>query len=156
MSQTQPTNELNPKSEMKLNKNNKGTIGSTLQAGFSLVEMLVVIAVIGVIAAIAVPNISSLTSSADDAKNKRNAQNLSSVAAAAAAAGYDFVYPSGDDSGTALTDAADVVTAIVTGATVSGGSFDGTFFGVPNMSATEQTGAITYLVLADNTLKYNG
>ena len=114
-------------------------------AGFSLVEMLVVIAVIGIIAAIAVPNIGRINEAADQSKDMRNAQNLASVCAAAQAAGHDFVD----------TDVATTVAAIVTGATISeaGNPFNGTFFGVPNLSSAEITGASSYLTLsAGNTM----
>ncbi len=115
--------------------------------GFSLVEMLVVIAIIGVIAAIAVPQISDFTESAKTNKDKRNAQNLSSVASAAQAAGHDFV-------GTE-TDIATVIGLIVTGSTVSEGSFAGEYFGVPNMDSAEQTGAVKYLDIKNGTLAYD-
>ena len=117
--------------------------------GFSLVEMLVVI--IGVIAAIAVPQIADFTDAAETAKSKRNAQNLSSVASAAQAAGLDFTV---DGDGVALS-VADTVEAIVGGAPVDGGSFDGKFFGVPSMGEAEQTAAAAYLEVADGVLKYN-
>lgn len=121
-------------------------INKIASKGFSLVEMLVVIAIIGVIAAIAVPQIADFTSSAEVSKNKRNAQNLSSVCAAAQAAGLDFVVTG---------SVPDTVTAIVDGSTVSGGSFDGKFFGVPNMQAAEKTAVEPYLTVANGVLKYN-
>ncbi len=116
-------------------------------AGFSLVEMLVVIAVIGIIAAIAVPNIGRINEAAAQSKDMRNAQNLASVAAAAQAAGHNFV----------STDVATTVTAIVAGATISetGNPFNGTFFGVPNLSSDEMTGANSYLTLTNGMLTYN-
>lgn len=115
--------------------------------GFSLVEMLVVIAIIGVIAAIAVPQISNFTDAANKGKAQRNAQNLSSVCSAAQAAGHDFVG--------AETVAATVIAALVNGTTVAEGAFAGKFFGVPNMSTTEQGAAAEYLVIKDKTLAYN-
>ncbi len=116
-------------------------------AGFSLVEMLVVIAVIGIIAAIAVPNIGRINEAADQSKDMRNAQNIASVCAAASAAGHDFV----------LGTAALTTAAIVTGATISesGNPFNGTFFGVPNLSAAEQTGCNSYLALSNGMLTYD-
>ena len=62
---------------------------SSLKAGFSLVEMLVVIAIIGIIAAIAIPNIGNINDSARQASAKRNAQSIASVVNAAIAAGAD-------------------------------------------------------------------
>lgn len=116
-------------------------------AGFSLVEMLVVIAVIGIIAAIAVPNIGRINDAADTSKDMRNAQNLASVCAAAQAANLDFVGATKE-----LT-----VDAIVTGATVNdpGNPFNTTFFGVPNLSADEKTGALGYLSLSQGMLVYD-
>ena len=117
-------------------------------AGFSLVEMLVVIAVIGIIAAIAVPNIGRINQAADESKDMRNAQNLASVCAAAQAAGKDFV------SG---TDVSATVDNIVSGATINapGNPFNTTFFGVPNLSDAEQSGAESYLGLDNDMLTYD-
>lgn len=122
-------------------------------AGFSLVEMLVVIAVIGIIAAIAIPNIGKINQTAEDSKNKRNAQNLASVAASASAAGYDFVAQSGNGDG---ADASAAIGAIVTGASPTDGPFQGTFFGVPNLSSDEQSEADQYLEVANGMLIYTG
>jgi prepilin-type N-terminal cleavage/methylation domain-containing protein len=109
-----------------------------LSKGFSLVEMLVVIAVIGIIAAIAVPSIGKINESAKEAKNRRNAQSIASVYASAAAAGLNLA-----DTTTALT-----IAKVVTGAAVTeAGPFLNTYFGVPNVSAADQTAAATYLNL---------
>ena len=60
------------------------------EAGFSLVELLVVIAVIGLIAAIAIPQISKITDKAQTASDQRNAQNIVSVYGASLAAGATY------------------------------------------------------------------
>ncbi len=114
-----------------------------LNKGFSLVEMLVVIAVIGIIAAIAVPNIGKINDSAKEAKNRRNAQSLASVFASAQAAGLNFYV---DTDPTATLD------AIIAGDTVTeAGPFQGTFFGVPNLSDDDRDAAQAYLNFADAT-----
>lgn len=75
----------------------KVKLNSSLKAGFSLVEMLVVIAIIGIIAAIAIPNIGNINDSATQATAQRNAQSVASVMNAAIAAGYVPSWTSVDD-----------------------------------------------------------
>jgi len=116
-------------------------------SAFSLVEMLVVIAVIGIMAAIAVPQIGRINDAAKESKDKRNAQNIASVCGSAQAAGLDFVG----------ADVAATVSAVVAGNTVTDpGPFQNTFFGVPNLSAADQTSAATYLELSNGMLLYKG
>lgn len=115
--------------------------------GFSLVEMLVVIAIIGIIAAVAVPQISDFTSSAEDSRNKRNAQNLASAYSSAQAAGLDLI--------AGHTSKASAVDLVVTGKKITGGVFDGKYFGVPNMDSAAKTAALDFLKLtADGMLEY--
>ena len=111
---------------MKLNKTR------SLKAGFSLVEMLVVIAVIGIIAAIAVPNIGRINDSAKDATYRRNAQKLASVFASAQAAGHDF-------SNGGKRNEKNIIIQMIAGTTISDADspFDGTYFGVPGLDATD-------------------
>lgn len=127
----------------------KVTRKNPIQAGFSLVEMLVVIAVIGIIAAIAIPNIGQINETAENSKNQRNAQNLASVCASASAAGLDFI------NGRAEAAKGAVIADIVTGDTPDDGPFDGTFFGVPGLTAEEQTDALPFLLIEDGVLKYD-
>ena len=108
------------------------------KAGFSLVELLVVIAVIGIIAAIAVPQISKINDSASQATAQRNAQNVASVYAAALAAGHDFAGGGSDIS--------DTIDAVVVGTTITAdGAFNGSYFGVPNLSTADKTSAGSYV-----------
>lgn len=124
-----------------------------MRTGFSLVEMLVVIAVIGIIAAIAVPNIGKINDAAEDAKDRRNAQNLASVCASAQAAGLDFATGAADGD-----DASGVIAAVVAGGTVNDATspFNGNYFGVPNMSGDDQTGADRFLRVQSEMLIYVG
>ena len=150
-----PTYITKQKPKANYMKNTK----KALNKGFSLVEMLIVIAVIGIIAAIAVPNIGKINDSAKAAKARRNAQNIASVFSSAQAAGLDFT-----TTPNAANDVAGIVANVVVGASVTEvGPFENTFFGVPNMSVTEQANAIAYdgVTLlewnaADSVLKYTG
>lgn len=124
------------------------TLVSNKKGAFSLVEMLVVIAVIGILAAIAVPNIGKINGAAEESKNRRNAQQLSSVCNAAQAAGHDFV---------GANDLAATVTAIIGGATINDSTspFNGSYFGVPNLTGQEVTDAKQYLKISDGMLVYS-
>ena len=132
---TKPNSPTRNNSTMK-----KVNLKSSLKAGFSLVEMLVVIAIIGIIAAIAIPNIGSINDSARQATAQRNAQSVASIMNAAIAAGYD---PS------SLTTPASIVEAAVDGVSPPSGPFKGKNFIVPNISAEDQTAAAVYLEYND-------
>lgn len=111
----------------------KPSLKSSLQGGFSLVELLVVIAVIAIIAAIAIPNIAGITGAANTAKAQRNAQNLASTYNAAIAAGY-----------TGAAGRSEAIAAITNGIEVRIGNTTN-YFKVDGLTAPEVTEAESYL-----------
>ncbi len=107
--------------------------------GFSLVEMLSVIAVIGIISAIAIPQIGRINDSSRDAVDKRNAQQLVSVFEAGSAAGANFY----------RTDYTlhQTIAQVRHGRLISGGVYDGSFFGLPGMTRDEVIRASQHIAL---------
>ena len=114
----------------------------TLQAGFSLVEMLVVIAVIGIIAAIAVPAISNITGTSRTGTAKRNAQQICATHQAAIASGASF-------DGVTKVELTD---ELIEG--VTSDHIDGTVFRVPLTEAARDA-ALEYVTLANGMLTFS-
>lgn len=131
---------------MKLTK-----LNTSLKAGFSLVEMLVVIAIIGIIAAIAIPNIGNLNESARDAAAKRNAQTVASVLNAAIAAGASHSF-------TSATTPAQIITAAEGGISPIDGAFKNKLFTSGPIDNDEEPKTSSYLSWdnANGQVKYNG
>lgn len=115
-------------------------------SGFSLVEMLSVVGVIGVISAIAIPSVTNTNDASRLAATKRNAQNVVSVYQSAQSAGLIFL----DDSG----DLEKTVRKVVEGGLVPDGVFEGTFFGLPELSEADIKLAMEYIDFRNNGLEY--
>lgn len=121
----------------------KVKLNTSLKAGFSLVEMLVVIAIIGIIAAIAIPNIGNINDSAKQATAQRNAQSVASVMNAAIAAGYVPAWADVDDV---------LESAQSDDVTPPSGPFKGKVFTVGDIDNEEEAAVKTYIEW-DNTNK---
>lgn len=75
------------------------SVSKRLQAGFTLVELIIVIVIIGILAAVAIPKLSGLTEEADKAKNTAVLGALKSAWTIAYAKSYPGTAPAAKISG---------------------------------------------------------
>lgn len=115
------------------------------QAGFSLMELLIVVAIIGIMVNLVIFSWSGNNAEVDAIKNRRNAQTIASLASTASVAGADFVV-AGDIPAT--------VDNLVTGVAPTSGIFKGREFKLPPMPAAELTKALTHLRWSGSDLIY--
>ncbi|MBB5032588.1 type II secretory pathway pseudopilin PulG [Prosthecobacter vanneervenii] len=102
--------------------------------------------VLGLMAAIAMISFGGARQGAEDQKDRRNAQEITSVAGMASAAGAAFIVP-GDEKASIVN--------LRDGVSPTKGAFRGRLFKIGAMGDAEITGAMRFIVMSGDELRYN-
>lgn len=120
----------------------------SLKRGFSLLEMLIFVGILGIMANIVILAFGGGQREIIlETKNRRNAQEIVSTASAAIVAGANFLVPGNEEA---------TVRNLVAGTTPEKGIFRGRTFRVPSMTTDDIQGALSFVTLTQDGLRYDG